>query len=152
MSPFWVNENSSPEMYLWFKSLSFSLSLSAFFQRKKKKTLLLRCLIVIREFCVFNILHLLVFKIFYFFNNLFLFFNTIQLHKAEEFFLFNIFLSRKNKESNFLNNFFLNNILIINYIYQNFHNERIISLKFLFFLLLFLHPIFNWRQKFYSKI
>lgn len=137
MSPFWVNENSSPEMYLWFKSLSFSLSLSAFFFNVKKKHCYYFCLIVIREFCVFNILHLLVFKISYFFNNLF---------------LFNIFLSRKNKESNFLNNFFLNNILIINYIYQNFHNERIISLKFLFFLLLFLHPIFNWRQKFYSKI
>lgn len=122
---------------------SLFLFLFLLFFNVKKKTLLLRCLIVIREFCVFNILHLLVFKISYFFNNLFLFFNTIQLHKAEEFFLFNIFLSRKNKESNFLNNFFLNNILIINYIYQNFHNERIISLKFLFFLLLFLHPIFN---------
>lgn len=147
MSPFWVNENSSPEMYLWFKSLSFSLSLSAFFFNVKKKHCYYFCLIVIREFCVFNILHLLVFKISYFFNNLFLFFNTIQLHKAEEFFLFNIFLSRKNKESNFLNNFFLNNILIINYIYQNFHNERIISLKFLFFLLFFSTSNFQLKTK-----
>lgn len=148
MSPFWVNENSSPEMYLWFKSLSFSLSLSAFFFNvKKKKYCYYFCLIVIREFCIFNILHLLVFKISYFFNNLFLFFNTIQLHKAEEFFLFNIFLSRKNKESNFLNNFFLNNILIINYIYQNFHNERIISLKFLFFLLFFSTSNFQLKTK-----